>query len=194
MPGEDKHGQKLRHQLTFTRNYCSSVYVCRDDSGSLYDNLKRILCVEFPSQPKTATELVSICDKYCVHTLDIITLKHTCRNRLNALFATKVMRKGRSLIFAVIIAPSTITRDASLRYMIIHVRLWSMIIAMFGNAHVHTVVQGFTHSRLHHISKSFRRMSKLRQGKYYIISKVRNSHKTIIFLSENCCKAVTTLL
>ena len=46
--------------LTCKWNCGMCVCVCRDDSGSLLDNLKRVLCVEFPAQPKTPTELVCL--------------------------------------------------------------------------------------------------------------------------------------
>ena len=77
MREEDTHGLKLRYQLRVSA-YKYGFPACRDDSASLIDNLKGILCVEFPSQPKTAMELVHIrfvmgTAIVCAHTNTFIT-------------------------------------------------------------------------------------------------------------------------
>ena len=74
---EDTHGLKLRYQLRVSA-YKHGFPACRDDSASLIDNLKGVLCVEFPSQPKTAMELVHIrfvmgTAIVCAHTNTFIT-------------------------------------------------------------------------------------------------------------------------
>lgn len=132
----------------------------------------------------------------CAHTG--LILKHIShRSLLNALFATKATTKGRLLIFAVIIAPSTITRDVLWRYLYYDniMPFVTIIIALFGNAHMRTVVQRFAYFNIHHISKSLWRMSVLQQGKKQILKKL-GSHtqhdNNNLFFSEDCSKTMIT--
>ena len=128
----------------------------------------------------TGTDLFCELRVLCAHTR--LILKHTShRSLLNAPFATKATTTGGFLIFAVIIAPSTITRGVLWRYMYynnIIMPFLTIIIALFGNVHVCTVVQRFAYFSIHHLSKSLWRMSVLQQGKNKYCFKKLGSHTT----------------
>lgn len=181
LPEEDKHGQKLGHKLLVHANYglpASAVGMTVPHWSITW----REFCVwsfrHSPRQPWNSYVSV-LWMVLCAHTgLILKYISH--RSLLNALFATKATTKGRLLIFAVIIAPSTITRDVLWRYSYYNniMPFVTIIMALFGNAHMRTVVQRFAYFNIHHISKSLWRMSVLQQGKKQILKKIRESHTT----------------